>query len=82
MSLQKTKLNTLENIAAERHHNATGNRPGAITHQKHHIEVLQIFFSFRAADLYGRGEIARLSTLIVGTQQIQEINDMQRLVTR
>jgi hypothetical protein len=26
--LQKTKSNTLNNIAAERHHNYTGNRPG------------------------------------------------------
>jgi hypothetical protein len=27
MSLQKTKSNTLGSIAAERHHNSTGNRP-------------------------------------------------------
>jgi hypothetical protein len=77
MSLQKTKSNTLESIAAKRHHNSTGNRLGAITHLEHHIEVLQIFFSFWAAGLYGRGKIARLSTLMVGTQQVQEINDMQ-----
>jgi hypothetical protein len=29
-----------------------------------------------------QGKIARLSTLIVGTQQVQEINDMQRVITR
>jgi hypothetical protein len=46
MSLQKTKSNTLGSIAAERHHNSTGNRPRANAHLEHHIEVLQIFFSF------------------------------------
>jgi hypothetical protein len=70
MSLQTTKENTLGSIAAERRHNSTDNRPGAITRLEHHIEVLQIFFSFWAAGLYGRGKIARLSTLIVGTQQV------------
>jgi hypothetical protein len=39
MSLQKTKLSTLESIAAERHHNNTGNRLGTIAHLEHHIEV-------------------------------------------
>jgi hypothetical protein len=46
MSLQTTKSNTLKNITTERHHNSTGNRPGAIARLEHHIEVLQIFFSF------------------------------------
>jgi hypothetical protein len=46
MSLQKTKSNTLGSIAAERHHNSTGNRPGAITRLEHHIKVLQVFFNF------------------------------------
>jgi hypothetical protein len=46
MSLQKTKLNTLECIAAERLHNSTGNRPGVIARLEHHIEVLQILFNF------------------------------------
>jgi hypothetical protein len=55
MSLQKAKLNTLRNIAVERHHNSTGNRPGAIARLEHHIELLQIFFSFWAAGLYSRG---------------------------
>jgi hypothetical protein len=78
MSLQKTKSNTVESIAMERHHNSTGNRSGAIARLEHHIEVLQIFFNFWAASLSGRGKIARLSTLIVGTHQVQEINNMQR----
>jgi hypothetical protein len=56
MLLQKTKLNTLKSIAAEQHHNSTGNRPGAFAHQEHHIEVLQIFFSFWAVGLYSRGK--------------------------
>jgi hypothetical protein len=38
MSLQKTKSNALGCIAAERHHNSTGNRLGAITCLEHHIE--------------------------------------------
>jgi hypothetical protein len=46
MSLQKAKSNTLGSIAAERHHNSTGNRLGVIAHLEHHIEILQIFFSF------------------------------------
>jgi hypothetical protein len=41
MSLQKTKSNTLGSIALKRHHNTIGNRPGAIAHLEHHIEVLQ-----------------------------------------
>jgi hypothetical protein len=40
MSLQKTKSNTLRSIAAEGHHNSTGNRPGGIAHLEHHIKVL------------------------------------------
>jgi hypothetical protein len=32
--------------------------------------------------LSGRRKIARLSTLMVGTQQVQEINDKQRVITR
>jgi hypothetical protein len=49
-------LNTLRSIAAERHHNSTGNQPGVITHLEHHIEVLQIFFSFCAVGLNSRGK--------------------------
>jgi hypothetical protein len=44
--LQKTKSNNLESIAAERHHNTTGNQPGAIASLEHYIEVVQILFSF------------------------------------
>jgi hypothetical protein len=29
-----------------------------------------------------QGEIVRLSTLMVGTQQVQEINDMQQVIIR
>jgi hypothetical protein len=76
MSLQKIKLNTLRSIAVERHHNSIDNRPGAIARQEHHIEVLYIFFSLWAAGLYGKGKTVRLSTLMVDTQQVQEINDM------
>jgi hypothetical protein len=28
-----------------------------------------------------QGKITRLSTLMVGTQQVQEINDMQAIIT-
>jgi hypothetical protein len=82
MSLQKTKLNTLESIAMEWHDNSMGNWPGAIAGLEDHNEVLHIFFSFWVAGLYGRGKIARLSTLMVGTQQVQQINDMQMVTTR
>jgi hypothetical protein len=44
--LQKTKSNTLEDTTTGRLHNSTDNRPGVIARLKHHIEVLQIFFSF------------------------------------
>jgi hypothetical protein len=61
MSLQKTKSNTLESIAAERHHNSTGNRPRVIAR----LQLLSSMF-------VQQEEIAKLSTLIVGTQQVQE----------
>jgi hypothetical protein len=76
MSLQNIKSNTLGSIAAKWHHNSIGNQPEAIPRLEHHIEVLQIFFRFWATGLYSRGKIARLTTLMVGTQQVQEINDM------
>jgi hypothetical protein len=44
--LQKTKLITLEDTVVEQHHNSTSNQPVAITRLEHHIEVLQVFFSF------------------------------------
>jgi hypothetical protein len=54
--LQKTKLNTLDRIAVERHHNSTGNRPGVIAHLELHIEESQIFFSFWAAGFSSMGK--------------------------
>jgi hypothetical protein len=54
--LQKTKSNTLDKIVVERHHNSTGNRPGAITRLELLNEESQIFFSFRAAGLSSMGE--------------------------
>jgi hypothetical protein len=71
--LQKIKYNTLEDIAAERLHNTTGNRPRVIARLELLIKESQIFFSFWAASLNSMGKIARLSTLMVGTQQVQEI---------
>jgi hypothetical protein len=69
--LQKTKSSTLDNIAAERYHNSTGNRPGVIAHLELLIKESKISFSF--SRFVQQEEIARLSTLIVGTQQVQEI---------
>jgi hypothetical protein len=43
--LQKTKLNTLDKVAAERLHNSTGNRSGVIALLELLIEESQIFFS-------------------------------------
>jgi hypothetical protein len=45
-ALQKFKLNTIEDIAAVRHHNFTGNRLVVIAHLELLIEVLQFIFSF------------------------------------
>jgi hypothetical protein len=42
------------------------------------IEEFQSIFSFWAAGLSSSGKIVMLSTLMVGTQQVQEINDMQK----
>jgi hypothetical protein len=44
--LQKTKVNTRENTAAERLHNSTVNRPGVIARVELLIEESQILFSF------------------------------------
>jgi hypothetical protein len=75
-------LNTLRRIVAEGHHNSTGNRSGVIAHLEHLFKVLQIFLSFEAAGLSGRGKTTRFSALMFGTQQVHEINDMQRVITR
>jgi hypothetical protein len=82
MSLQKTKSNTLRSITVERHHNSTGNRPVAIARLEHHIDVLRNLLQLLSSMFVQQGEIARLRTLMVGTQQVQEINDMQRVVKR
>jgi hypothetical protein len=47
--LQKTKLNTLEDTAVERHHNSTSNRPGIIARLELLIEV---FNSSSASERY------------------------------
>jgi hypothetical protein len=44
--LEKTKLKTLKDTAAEILHNSIGNRPGVITHVELLIKESQIFFSF------------------------------------
>jgi hypothetical protein len=44
--LRKTKSNTLEEIAADRLHNSTGNRLGAFARLELLIEESQIFAGF------------------------------------
>jgi hypothetical protein len=68
--LHKTKSKNLEDIATERLHNSTSNRLGVIAHPELLIKESQIFFSFLAAGLSSMGKIARLNTLMVGTQQV------------
>jgi hypothetical protein len=80
--LQKTKLNTLESIAAERLHNSTCNRLWAITHLEYHIEVLQSLLQLLSSRFEWQGKIARLSILMVGTQQVQELNDTHAIISR
>jgi hypothetical protein len=77
MSLEKTKSNTLRSIAAEQLHNSTGNRPEIIAHLEYHIKVLQSLLQLLSNRFEWQGKMARFSTLMVGTQQVQEINDMQ-----
>jgi hypothetical protein len=71
--LQKTKANTLEDAAAERHHNSTGNRLGVIARLELLIRESKNLFQLLSSKFVQQGEIARLSTLMVGTQQVQEI---------
>jgi hypothetical protein len=80
--LQKTKSNTLDKVAVEWLHNSIGIRPGVIARLELLIEESQIFFSFWAEGLSSMGKIARLNTLMVGTQQVVENNDMQGIMTR
>ena len=68
MSLEKSKSNTLRSIAAERHHNSTGNQSGAIARLEHHIEVVQSLLQLLSSRFEWQGKIARLSILMVGTQ--------------
>jgi hypothetical protein len=63
-------------------HNTTGTATGAAHILEPLVEELQSIFSFWAVGLSSRGEIASLSTLMVGTHQVQETNDMQRTITR
>jgi hypothetical protein len=71
--LQKTKVNTLEDTAAERHQNSTCNRSGVIAHLELLIKESQNLFQLPSSRFVRQGEIAKLSTLMVGTQQVQEI---------
>ncbi len=82
MSLQKTKSNTLGSIAVEIHHNSVGNRLVAIACLEHYIDILQNLLQLLSRRFVKQGEIARLSTLMIDTQQVQEINDMQRVIIR
>jgi hypothetical protein len=70
--LYKTKSKTLDNTAAERHHNSIGNRPGVITCLELLIKEYNLL-QFLSSRFVQQEEIARLSTLMVGTQQAQEI---------
>jgi hypothetical protein len=51
-------------------HNTIRMATGAAHNPELLIEEFQSIFTFRVAGLYGRGEIARLSTFMVGTQQM------------
>jgi hypothetical protein len=46
------------------------------------VKEFQSIFSFWAAGLSSKGEKVRLGTRMVGTQQVQEINDMQMAIIR
>jgi hypothetical protein len=70
MSLQKTKSNTLGSLVAKRYHNSTGNRPVAIARLELHIEELQCLLQLLSSRFEWQGKITRLSTLMVGTQQV------------
>jgi hypothetical protein len=64
-------------------HNTTGMTTGAAHSLELLVEEFQSFVTFWAADLYsGGGGITRLSTLMVSTQQAQETNDMQMVISR
>jgi hypothetical protein len=70
--LQKIKSNTLRSIAAGMHHNTTDNQLGAIACLEHHIEVLQISFSFWVA-----GKNSKIEYTYGWYSTSVENNDMQ-----
>jgi hypothetical protein len=53
-------------------HNTIGMTIGATRSLEFLVKEFQSILSYLAAGLSSRGKIARLSTLIVGTQQVQE----------
>jgi hypothetical protein len=55
---------------SRRLHNTTGTATGAVHSLELLIEEFQPIFSFWATGLSSRGKIARLSTLMVSTQQV------------
>jgi hypothetical protein len=59
-----------QEYSSGRLHNSTDNRPGVIACLKHLIKESKISFNFWAAGLSSMRKIARLSTLMVGTQQV------------
>jgi hypothetical protein len=71
--LQKTKSNTLKDAAAEQHHNSIGNQPGVIDNLELLIEESKNLLQLLSSRFVQQGEIVRLSTLMVGTQQVQKI---------
>jgi hypothetical protein len=77
MTLQKTKSNILRSIATERHHNSTDNLPEVIAHLEYYIKVFQSLLQLLSSRFEWQGKMAKLSILMVDTQQIPEINDMQ-----
>jgi hypothetical protein len=76
--LQKTKLNTLKDTSAKRHHNSTDNRLGVIVRLEPLIKVLPILLQLLSSSW------VRLITLIVDTQQVVEnnYNYMQLIISK
>jgi hypothetical protein len=48
---------------------------------EHHIKVLQSLLQLLSSRFEWQGKIARMSTLMVGTQQVHEYNDMHGTIT-
>jgi hypothetical protein len=72
--------------STKRNSGSLHNSTGTATEVAHSLELLvkefQSIFSFWAVGLSSRGEIARLSTLMVDTQQVQKTNDMWKVISR